>query len=110
MVLTTEHEREVNSGTSYAACFKGTDLRRTSIVVALYTMQIAAGSTLRAYATYFFEQAGLASDWSFNMSIITYSLSFIGTCLSVRLHVHFVQVMTINSGILTNKFACESGS
>lgn len=85
MVLTTEHEREVNSGTSYAACFKGTDLHRTSIVVALYTMQIAAGSTLRAYATYFFEQAGLASDWSFNMSIITYSLSFIGTCLSVRL-------------------------
>ncbi|KAK6381654.1 hypothetical protein LTS17_004713 [Exophiala oligosperma] len=88
MVLTTEHERGVNSGTSYAACFKGTDLRRTSIVVALYTMQIAAGSTLRAYATYFFEQAGLASDWSFNMSIITYSLSFIGTCLSWLLMPH----------------------
>jgi MFS transporter, SP family, general alpha glucoside:H+ symporter len=83
MVLTTQHERKLESRTSYAACFKGTNLRRTTIVVALYTMQIAAGSTLRAYATYFFEQAGLKADRAFNMSIITYVLSFTGTVLSV---------------------------
>jgi SP family general alpha glucoside:H+ symporter-like MFS transporter len=84
MVLTTEHEREVNSSTTYMACFKGVDFRRTTIVVALYCMQIASGTTLRAYATYFFEQAGLPTDWSFNMSIITYMLSFVGTTITVR--------------------------
>ncbi|OAL25536.1 hypothetical protein AYO22_04855 [Fonsecaea multimorphosa] len=87
MLVTTEHERELNASRSYAACFKGTDFRRTSIVVALYCMQIAAGSTLRAYATYFFEQAGLASDWSFNLSIITYVLSFVGTVWFLMPHV-----------------------
>lgn len=83
MVLTTEHERELISNGSYLSCFKGVDFRRMSIVVALYCMQIAGGTTLRAYATYFFEQAGLAPDWSFNMSIITYMLSFVGTVLTV---------------------------
>lgn len=83
MVLTTEHEREVNASTTYIACFKGVDLRRTTIVIALYCMQIASGTTLRAYATFFFEQAGLATDWSFNMSIITYMISFVGTVITV---------------------------
>ncbi|KIH93277.1 hypothetical protein SPBR_09160 [Sporothrix brasiliensis 5110] len=79
MVLTTEHERIVNSSTTWMACFKGPDLRRTILVVALYCSQIIGGSTLRSYATYFFEQAGLADDWSYNMSIIVYMLSLAGT-------------------------------
>ncbi|OAA68556.1 MFS alpha-glucoside transporter [Niveomyces insectorum RCEF 264] len=79
MVLTTEHERVVNSSTTWKACFKRSDLRRTILVVALYCSQIIGGSTLRSYATYFFEQAGLADDWSYNMSIIVYMLSLAGT-------------------------------
>lgn len=85
MRLTTEHEREVNSGTQYAACFKGTDLRRTIIVIGCYCMQVLSGSTLRAYATYFFEQAGLPVDQAFNMSIITYGISLLGVIVSVSL-------------------------
>lgn len=84
MVATTEHERRINSSTSYIACFKGTDFRRTMLVVFLFCMQIIGGTTLRAYATYFFEQAGLPTEQAFNMSIITYVLSFVGTVLSVR--------------------------
>jgi MFS transporter, SP family, general alpha glucoside:H+ symporter len=83
MELTTEHEREVNAGTQYAACFKGTDLRRTIIVIGCYCMQVLSGSTLRAYATYFFEQAGLPVDQAFNMSIITYGISLLGVIVSV---------------------------
>ncbi|KJR87617.1 MFS transporter, SP family, general alpha glucoside:H+ symporter [Sporothrix schenckii 1099-18] len=79
MVLTTEHERIINSSTTWMACFKGPDLRRTILVIALYCSQIIGGSTLRSYATYFFEQAGLADDWSYNMSIIVYMLSLAGT-------------------------------
>jgi MFS transporter, SP family, general alpha glucoside:H+ symporter len=83
MVLTTEHERELNSGT-FAALFKGTDLRRTLIVMGCYCLQIVAGTTLRAYATYFFLQAGLPIDQSFNMSIVTYVLSLTGVIVAVR--------------------------
>ena len=84
MAVTTEHERELNASTSLIACFKGTDLRRTVIVIGVYCMQVASGTTLRAYATYFFQQAGLPTDQSFNMSIVTYVLSFLGTVVSVR--------------------------
>jgi MFS transporter, SP family, general alpha glucoside:H+ symporter len=85
IALTTEHERQVNASTKYAACFRGTDLRRTVIVVGCYCIQVASGSTLRAYATYFFQQAGLPTDQAFNMSIATYGLSLAGVILSVCL-------------------------
>jgi SP family general alpha glucoside:H+ symporter-like MFS transporter len=85
IALTTEHEREVNAGTQYAACFKGTDLSRTIIVIGCYCMQVLSGSTLRAYATYFFEQAGLPVDQAFNMSIITYGISLLGVIVFVSL-------------------------
>jgi SP family general alpha glucoside:H+ symporter-like MFS transporter len=85
MALTTEHEREMNGQTSYLACFKGTDLRRTIIVIGCYCMQVLSGSTLRAYVTYFFEQAGLSTDQSFNMSIVAYALGLIGEVVAVSL-------------------------
>lgn len=84
MVLTTEHERQINSSTSYLGCFKGTDLRRTGLVIFLFCIQIIGGTTLRSYATYFFEQAGLAPEQSFNMAIITYTVSLGGTFVAVR--------------------------
>lgn len=84
MVLTTEHEREMNANTSYAACFRGTDLRRTLLVIFCFCMQIIGGTTLRSYAVYFFEQAGLPTEQAFNMAIVTYVLSFVGTVVAVR--------------------------
>ncbi|TKA78238.1 hypothetical protein B0A55_04787 [Friedmanniomyces simplex] len=48
MVLTTEHEREANSGLSYLSCFRGTDLRRTIIVIGCYIVTVTTGSTVRA--------------------------------------------------------------
>ncbi|KIW99541.1 uncharacterized protein Z518_11280 [Rhinocladiella mackenziei CBS 650.93] len=88
MALTTEHERELNSRTSFVACFQGTDLRRTIIVIGCYCMQVISGTTPRSYATYFFQQAGLPTDQSFNMSIVTYALSFIGTLVAWFLMPH----------------------
>jgi MFS transporter, SP family, general alpha glucoside:H+ symporter len=87
MVLTTEHEREANAGTSYAACFRGTDLRRTIIVMGCYIMQVMSGSTFRAYSTYFFQQAGLPTDQAFNMSIVTYALAMAGVFVAVSIRI-----------------------
>ncbi|EXK83769.1 hypothetical protein FOQG_11930 [Fusarium oxysporum f. sp. raphani 54005] len=78
MVYTTEHERQVESGTSYLACFKGTNLRRTIIVIGVYLMQLLTGSQFRGYMTYFFLQAGLPTDQSFNMTIVALVLSVLG--------------------------------
>ncbi|KAH6611562.1 hypothetical protein Trco_001582 [Trichoderma cornu-damae] len=88
MALTTEHEREINAGTKYTSCFQGSDLRRTIIVIGCYCMQVLSGSTLRAYATYFFTQAGLPTDQAFNLSIATYGLSLVGAMLSWLLMPH----------------------
>lgn len=101
MVLTTEYERHINSSTSYIACFKGTDLRRTIIVIFLFCIQIIGGTTLRSYATYFFEQAGLPAEQSFNMSIITYAVSLGGTIVAVR-SVSFPQPA---ASLLTGEFS-----
>ncbi|KIX01876.1 uncharacterized protein Z518_09603 [Rhinocladiella mackenziei CBS 650.93] len=86
--LTTEHERAINTGTHYVACFKGTDLRRTIIVIGCYCMQVLSGSTLRAYVTYFFQQAGLPTDQAFNMSIVAYGLGLIGVVVAWFLMPH----------------------
>ena len=83
MALTTEHEREVNASTHYLACFRGTNLRRTIIVIGCYCMQVLGGSTLWAYSTYFFEQAGLPIDQAFNMSIFAYGLGLAGVLVAV---------------------------
>ncbi|KAK4935217.1 hypothetical protein LTR10_023679 [Elasticomyces elasticus] len=63
IALTTEHERELNTG-DLAALFKGTDLRRTLIVMGCYCTQIVSGTTLRAYATGFlcYTWAGVSSS------------------------------------------------
>jgi SP family general alpha glucoside:H+ symporter-like MFS transporter len=78
MVYTTEHERTVEAGTSYLACFRGAHLRRTIVIIGVYIMQILSGAPLRAWMTYFFQQAGLPTDQSFNMTIVALVLSVLG--------------------------------
>jgi hypothetical protein len=83
MVFTTKRELEINKGISFRACFRGTDLRRTLIVMGVYCMQVFSGAPLRGYATYFFQQAGLPTDQAFNMSIVGYGLGIAGVASSV---------------------------
>jgi SP family general alpha glucoside:H+ symporter-like MFS transporter len=83
MVVTTEHERTVNEETSYWACFQGTNLRRTIIVVGIYCIQTLNGNPLRGYSTYFYEQAGLATTEAFNMTIVGFAVAIVGGFFSV---------------------------
>lgn len=99
MALTTDHERDVNASTTYVACFRGTDLRRTIIVIGCYCMQVLSGSTLRAYATYFFQQAGLPTDQAFNMSIVAYALALIGVIVAVSLYGSLAQFWKLSPDI-----------
>jgi SP family general alpha glucoside:H+ symporter-like MFS transporter len=83
MVLTTEHERSVNAETSYRACFAGTNLKRTIIVIGIYCIQTLNGNPLRGYSTYFLQQAGLPTTQAFNMGIVGYAIAIVGGFSSV---------------------------
>ncbi|EQL02995.1 MRT, a raffinose family of oligosaccharides transporter [Ophiocordyceps sinensis CO18] len=79
MVHTNATEKAASSGTSYTDLFKGTNLRRTEIVCVTWMVQTLCGSTFMGYSTYFYQQAGMAVENSFNMSLAQYGLGAIGT-------------------------------
>ncbi|KAM0255861.1 hypothetical protein ACHAQJ_005366 [Trichoderma viride] len=85
MVVTTEHERTVNAETTYRACFQGTNLQRTIIVIGIYCIQTLNGNPLRGYSTYFLQQAGLPTTQAFNMTIAGFAVAIVGGFFSVNI-------------------------
>jgi MFS transporter, SP family, general alpha glucoside:H+ symporter len=79
MVHTNEMEKQISAGTSYLDCFKGTDRRRTEIACMTWLVQTTCGNTLMGYSTYFYEQAGLPTTSSFDLTMAQYALGMIGT-------------------------------
>lgn len=69
MIETNQLEQDMTRDSSYLACFKGTNLRRTEIACATWGTQIMTGFVIQSYATYFFQQAGLSSGDSFKMTL-----------------------------------------
>jgi SP family general alpha glucoside:H+ symporter-like MFS transporter len=83
MVHTNEVEKKVQAGTSYIDCFKGKiNLRRTEIACITWICQQVCGSSFMGNSTYFYEQAGLATSDSFDMTIAQFALGAIGTVAS----------------------------
>jgi SP family general alpha glucoside:H+ symporter-like MFS transporter len=79
MMHTNEVEKRLDTeGISYLDCFRGTNLRRTEIACMVWVAQQFSGSSLTAYAPYFYQQAGLKVKNSFNLSIGMYAMAIIG--------------------------------
>lgn len=90
MVHTNEFEKAAETGTSYWDLFKGkVALRRTEIVCAVWSIQTLCGASFMGYSTYFYEQAGLATENSFSMSLGQYAIGIVGTVFSWFLMKHF---------------------
>ncbi|KZL76665.1 sugar porter family mfs transporter [Colletotrichum incanum] len=89
MVHTNALEKAAQSGTTYMDCFKGVDLRRTEIVCCVWAIQTLCGSTFMGYSTYFYQQAGMAKENSFSMSLGQYAIGAVGTLFSWFLMQHF---------------------
>ena len=81
MVQTDLLEHEMEVGTSYSDCWKGTNRRRMEICTMLFVIQNFSGNPV-GFATYFFEQIGLNSVQSFDMGVGLNGVGFVGTCLS----------------------------
>jgi SP family general alpha glucoside:H+ symporter-like MFS transporter len=82
MLHTIKIEAQIEAGTSYYDCFKGVDLRRTEICCLAFAGQILSGSTFAYSPTYFFTQAGMAVNRSFQLGVGCTGVAFVGTCLS----------------------------
>ena len=76
---TNEMERVSKEGTTYMDCFKGVDLRRTEIVVGIWTVQTLGGQNLMGLYSYFLTQAGMDARNSFSLSMANSALGIIGT-------------------------------
>jgi SP family general alpha glucoside:H+ symporter-like MFS transporter len=90
MVHTNEFEKAAETGTSYWDLFKGkVALRRTEIVCVVWSIQTLCGSSFMGYSTYFYQQAGMAVENSFSMSLGQYAIGAVGTVFSWFLMKHF---------------------
>lgn len=76
-----EVEKYLNPGTSYADCFKGTDLRRSEIASIVWVTQNLCGSALWGFAPYLYEQAGLSTTKAYDLSVGLYGLAIIANFL-----------------------------
>ncbi|KAF5969713.1 putative maltose permease [Fusarium bulbicola] len=68
-ILTNTQERELQAGTSYLDCFRGTNLRRTEISCVAQTMQPLVGFALVLWTTSFFQTQSLTANDAFNLSL-----------------------------------------
>lgn len=89
MIHTNEMEQEAVAGTSYLDCFRGSNLRRTEIACAVWSIQNLCGNSFMGYSTYFYKQAGLPTTQSFNMTLGQGGIAAVGTLGSWVLMSHF---------------------
>ncbi|KAL4902066.1 hypothetical protein BDW74DRAFT_187042 [Aspergillus multicolor] len=82
MIHTNDIEAEIEAGSSYRDCLKGSNLRRTEIACVTFAGQVLAGSQFAYSGTYFFEQAGMSPDDAYKLALGGTAIAFIGTILS----------------------------
>lgn len=82
MQHTIQMESNINSDSSYWACFKGVNLRRTEICMVAFMGQQFSGAVFAYTPTYFFLQAGINTENAFSIAIASTGMAFLGTCFS----------------------------
>ncbi|PSR80793.1 general substrate transporter [Coniella lustricola] len=82
MVHTNKLEKEEQAGTSYLDCFKGTNRRRTEIAIMCFVSQVTDGGALAYSGTFFYEQAGLSTDLSYDLGLVGTAIAFLGVIVS----------------------------
>ncbi|ORY28791.1 maltose permease [Naematelia encephala] len=82
MQHTNELELEVSAGTTYFDCFRGTDRRRTEIVMMVFAMQLLSGENLIGQGVQFLQTAGIGTSLSFSLNMILNAMFIIGTIVS----------------------------
>ncbi|OSS43334.1 hypothetical protein B5807_12036 [Epicoccum nigrum] len=79
---TIEIEAHLGGDPTLLDLVKGVDLRRTVITCLIYASQNFAGNLIANQATFFFEQAGMSTDFSFKLNLINSCLQLVANALS----------------------------
>lgn len=80
IIHTNEIERQVDAGTSYIDCFRGTNLRRTEIACVVWIAQVFCGIWFGGNVSYFLELAGgLSTEQAFDFGLGTNALALVAT-------------------------------
>jgi SP family general alpha glucoside:H+ symporter-like MFS transporter len=82
MVRTDQFERDHETGSSYLACFRGADLRRTEISAFAWVSQVLCGMAFAGAPIYFFKQAGLSEANAFQLNLGVTFMALAGTLAS----------------------------
>lgn len=82
MMHTNKIETEIEKGTSYFDCFRGSNRRRTEIACVVFAGQVLSGSQFAYSGTYFFEQAGMSAANAYKLGLGGTAIAFLGTVLS----------------------------
>ncbi|ORY84128.1 general substrate transporter [Leucosporidium creatinivorum] len=92
-------ETQLKTGGTYAACFRGTNRRRTEIAIISWTMPALVGYVVQFYATFFFTRAGLPTDKAFALGLGNYCIAFAGGITSWFLQYRFGRRTLICAGL-----------
>lgn len=82
MILTNEHEKQLEEGTTYLECLKGTNRRRTEISCITWIIQVSCGIWFGGNIVYFLEQSGFDPTKAFNFGLGINAIAVIGTVSS----------------------------
>ncbi|KAF2856942.1 general substrate transporter [Plenodomus tracheiphilus IPT5] len=82
MERTVQIEAHLGGEPSLLDLVKGSDLRRTLITCLIYASQNFAGNLIANQATFFFEQAGMSTDFSFKLNLINSCLQLVANILA----------------------------
>ncbi|KAJ5506301.1 Major facilitator superfamily domain general substrate transporter [Penicillium expansum] len=99
---TVEIEAQMGGSPTLLDLLKGTDLRRTIITCLIYASQNFAGNLIANQATYFFEQAGMGPDRSFQLNLINSCLQLVANIISLPLASSFGRRTIYLWGTATN--------
>ncbi|KAJ5812311.1 hypothetical protein N7474_008612 [Penicillium riverlandense] len=88
MVKTNMLEHQLDVGTTYSDCWKGSNRRRMEICIMLFVIQNFSGNPV-GFGTYLFEQTGLNSIQSFDMGVGLNGMGFVGTLMSAIPLIYF---------------------
>jgi MFS transporter, SP family, general alpha glucoside:H+ symporter len=82
LVYTIQLEDELEAGSRYIDCFRGTDLRRTEVCCLTFMSQMLSGAQFAYGPAYFFTQAGMSTETAYKVGVGSTGMSFVGTVFS----------------------------
>lgn len=97
---TIDHERELTAvKASYLECFRGTNLRRTIIILICMYMPQVCGAVLSSNAPYFLNQTGLDSNTVLLLTQVGISAGVVSALVNIFLMMKFSRRTLMLSGV-----------